>query len=77
MSRLLSTHIKIPGQWRDLWLYKNKIPPWDHLGRLPYLDVATLNKYLSHRPQPAPQMLIFRNDENWRAILTNAPCPGS
>ena len=63
---MLSVHIKIPGQWRDLWLYKNKILLWDRLGHLSYLDVPVLGKYLSKRygvgTTLLAQMLIFRND---------------
>lgn len=79
MSRLLSVHVKIPGQWRDLWLYKNKILAWDRVGGLFYLDVEKdLAKHLSKNYGPGrsllAQMLIFRNDwkvgEQSRSMLS-------
>lgn len=66
MAELLSIQLKIPGQWRDVWLYKNRIYLWDRSGLLRYLDMEVAHKKLAKNyglnVAFLIQQLIFRND---------------
>lgn len=66
MPELLSIQLRIPGQWRDIWLYKNRIYLWDRIGLLRYLDMEAAYKKLAKNYGLniafLVQQLIFRND---------------
>jgi hypothetical protein len=66
MFRLLRVELKVPGEYRDLWLYKGALHVWDREGVLRYvtLDLALRHVQKMHGSAVANlvQTLIFRND---------------
>jgi len=69
MSKLKSLRISIPGEYRDLWLYKNRLYIWDRFGAMRFLGLDSAVKHLALNYGSAiaslAQTLIFRND--WKA----------
>jgi len=80
MTQLKTIQVEFLGDWRDVWLYKNRVLLWDRSGKMLYADVDAVQKYIvrSHGPSIAAltHTLIFRND--WKAgdqlrIILRAP----
>lgn len=66
MLSLLRVELKIPGRYRDAWLYKETLHVWDREGTLCSVTFDDLLKYIrrihSYRVSNIVQALIFRND---------------
>jgi hypothetical protein len=69
MDRLLRLRMNIPGEYRDLWLYKSRLYVWDRFGVMSFVDLDTVARHLAVNHGSAvaalTQTLIFRND--WKA----------
>lgn len=80
MPKLLRLAIQIPGEFRDIWLYKNRLFVWQRDGVMRFLDLDVANRYIAREygwdVANLAQTLIFRNDwkvgEQFRT-LTRVP----
>jgi len=66
MFRLLRVELKIPGEYRDLWIYKGALHVWDREGVLRYVSLETALRHIlkiyGNAVANLVQALIFRND---------------
>src|SRR5689334_817111 len=77
MARLTKIEVCIAGEYRDAWLYKQRLYAWDRSGGLTYVDLEVAARYVARRYGAAVgnvvQTLIFRNDwkvgEQFRAMM--------
>ncbi|QFU91585.1 hypothetical protein YIM_32120 [Amycolatopsis sp. YIM 10] len=69
MSRLLTFNLTVPGQWRDLWLYKEKMYLWDRTGTIYYAKLDDIVKFTAKHYSLGKSLLLqtlsFRYD--WKA----------
>ncbi len=66
MSKILRIRLRIPGEYRDVWLYKNRLHVWDERGVLRFADLDIVADHIAANYGAATsviaQHLIFRND---------------
>ena len=66
MARVFRVELKVPGEYRDLWLYKGRLHLWDRVGVLRFIKFDVAIKHLAHIYGAATanliQTFIFRND---------------
>ena len=69
LTKLLRVELRLPGQWRDVWLYKEKLYFWTRDGALWCVEMERVRRHLQQRHGPEQallvQTLLFRND--WKA----------
>lgn len=77
---LLTVRLKVPGLWRDVWLYKDKLYLWDRQGVLHYAAMEVVQQQIGKIYGPGAallaQYLIFRNDwKNGKSLRSMLALP--